>query len=136
MVLPTFVEQALEGRPLTVYGSGRQSRCFSAVADITRAWVALSDCEGAAGGIYNVGSSDEITIQALAELVREVTGSDSEIVHVPYETAYRPGFEDMARRVPRLDRLRQALGWVPSTAIRDIVEGVVAFSEGRRLVPA
>ena len=126
MVLPTFVRQALAGDPVTVFGTGWQSRCFSYVGDVVSAWVALSDTPGVEGNIFNIGSDQEITIEELARLVIEVTGSRSTVEKIPYEEAYAAGFEDMQRRVPSLEKLRGVLGWGPSTSIRQIVERVVA----------
>ncbi|MFQ5653181.1 MAG: NAD-dependent epimerase/dehydratase family protein [Planctomycetota bacterium] len=136
MVLPTFVRQALEERPITVFGSGKQTRCFSAVEDVVEGWIALSDRESTVGRIYNVGSDQEIRIEELAELVREVTGSSSPIVKVPYEVAYERGFEDMPRRLPDLRRLRNEVGFVPSTPIREIAEQIVEHEESRLTVVA
>ncbi|MGE3166354.1 MAG: NAD-dependent epimerase/dehydratase family protein [Planctomycetota bacterium] len=131
MVLPTFVRQALEGRPLTVFGSGQQSRCFSAVQDVVAAWVALTELDVSVGQVYNIASDQEISIGELAELVKETTGSTSPIIRVPYDTAYEMGFEDMARRVPDVTRLRQEIGFSPRTPIRTIVEDVVEYERAR-----
>lgn len=135
MVLPTFVRQALEGKPITVFGTGEQSRCFSAVQDVVQAWIALSDLESTVGRIYNIASSQEISIGALAALVKEVTESDSPILKIPYDTAYEDGFEDMPRRVPDLTRIREELGTSPGTPIRAIVESVVEHERQRMLEP-
>ncbi|MCI0652816.1 MAG: GDP-mannose 4,6-dehydratase [Planctomycetes bacterium] len=130
MVLPTFVRQALEDAPITVFGTGRQSRCFSAVGDVVRAWIELSDRPASVGQTYNIGSNLEISIGELAALVKEATGSASPIELIPYERAYESGFEDMPRRVPSLSRLEEALGWIPRTSIREIIDSVVAsFTE-------
>ncbi|MCA8960762.1 MAG: GDP-mannose 4,6-dehydratase [Planctomycetes bacterium] len=131
MVLPTFVRQALRSEPITVFGNGCQSRCFSAVQDVVDCWIALSENAETVGQIYNIGSSHEITILGLARLVKEVTGSSSEIVQIPYDTAYEQGFEDMPRRVPDTRRLRQTIGMVPETPIARIVESVVAHERER-----
>ncbi len=127
MVVPTFVRQALEGGPITVFGSGKQSRCFSAVDDVVRAWIALGKRESTVGRIYNIGSDQEIRIRDLARLVKEIVGSTAEIIRIPYETAYEEGFEDMPRRVPDLRRLRAEIGFVPRTPIRKIIENVVEY---------
>src|ERR1017187_9080703 len=100
MVLPTFVSQALEGSPLTVYGTGKQSRCFGYVGDAIEAIVKLMGTERAVGEVVNIGNDDEITIEGLAALVKQRTGSCSPIQYIPYDQAYEPGFEDMARRGP------------------------------------
>src|SRR3954467_4258975 len=100
MVIPSFVRQALEGRPITVYGDGTQTRCFAHVGDVVGALVKLMDHPGAVGQVFNIGSDEEVTIAGLARRVKALTGSCSDIVLVPYEQAYEPGFEDMPRRVP------------------------------------
>ncbi len=132
MVLPTFAAQALRGEPITVYGSGRQQRCFSHVRDVSEAITRLVSCEQAWGRVFNIGSDEEVTIADLAELVRAAAGSTSPIVYVPYEDAYEEGFEDMMRRVPCVDRLRETIGFAPETPLRDIVADVVA--EQRRKI--
>jgi UDP-glucose 4-epimerase len=113
MVVPRLVRQALDGEPITVYGDGRQSRCFSDVEDSVRAVVALSGCPEAAGQVFNVGSSHEVTINELAARVQALTGSQSPIVHVPYAEAYQPGFEDLRRRVPDLRKVERVVGHRP-----------------------
>src|SRR4051794_18544370 len=105
MVVPSFVKQALTSRPITIHGDGRQSRCFTDVGDVVGALVALMDHPGAVGEVFNIGSSEEVTIEALAERIRELTASSSEIVHIPYEAAYGEGFEDMPRRVPDISKI-------------------------------
>jgi UDP-glucose 4-epimerase len=131
MVLPTFALQALQGKPITVYGDGTQSRCFSYVSEVVTALAALAQCEAALGKVVNVGSQQEISIAALAELVKEVTGASSKIVLVPYDQAYEEGFEDMQRRVPDVGRLRGLVGFSPQMGIREIVESVVAYYRER-----
>lgn len=131
MVLPTFVRQALEERPITVFGTGDQSRCFSAVHDVVAAWIAIADRESTVGQVYNIACNQEVTIEALADLVKEVTGSNSPILKVPYDTAYEAGFEDMPRRVPDVSRLREEIGFSPCTPIREIVESVVTHERAR-----
>ena len=105
MVVPTFVKQALTGRPITIYGDGCQTRCFTHVGDVVRALVALMDHPGAVGEVFNIGSGEEVAIRALAERVKVLTHSGSEIVSIPYELAYGEGFEDMPRRVPDLAKI-------------------------------
>lgn len=131
MVLPSFVRQALTGEPITVYGDGTQSRCFSYVAEVVTALAALAQCEAAVGQVVNVGSQQEISIAALAELVKEVAGSSSKIVLVPYDQAYEEGFEDMQRRVPDVGKLRGLVGFSPQMGIRAIVQSVVDFYRER-----
>lgn len=131
MVLPNFVRQALMGQPITVFGDGKQSRCFSAVDEVVQALAALADCPEAVGQVVNVGSDQEISIAGLAELVKEMTESDSAITYVPYEQAYEEGFEDMARRVPDVSKLMSLVGFAPQKNIKDIVSAVIAFYRER-----
>jgi len=131
MVLPTFAAQALAGDPITVFGTGEQSRCFCHVSDTVRAIGGLMSLGDTAGEVFNVGSDREVTINELARLVRAEAGSDSEIVHVPYEEAYTEGFEDMQRRVPNLSKLERVLGFRPSTPLEQIVADVVAEKRAR-----
>ncbi|MDX1394441.1 MAG: GDP-mannose 4,6-dehydratase [Gemmatimonadota bacterium] len=126
MVLPTFATQAILGEPITVYGSGEQSRCFCHVLDAVRAIEALVAGPSMAGEVFNIGSDEEVTINRLAEMVREAADSDSEIVHIPYDEAYTEGFEDMQRRVPDLSKLERLLGFRPETPLERIVADVVA----------
>lgn len=125
MVVPTFVRQGLAGEDLTVYGSGEQQRCFGLVDDVVEAVLRLVETDAALGRVFNVGNDQEISINALAELVRERTGGRSRIVHVPYDEAYGPGFEDLGRRIPDLSRLEKTIGFRPSTPIESIVERVI-----------
>jgi UDP-glucose 4-epimerase len=130
MVIPRFVGQALAGEPMTVYGDGQQSRCFCAVSDVVEALLGLSAHPEAPGRVYNVGSTEETTILALAERVKALTGSVSEIVMVPYAEAYAPGFEDMQRRVPDTTRVRELLGWVPRLDLAETLKQVIAYEGG------
>ncbi len=131
MVLPTFVRQALMGRPITVFGDGSQRRCFSYVGEVVKALAALSQCQAALGQVVNVGSDQEISIAELAELVKEMAGSSSPITYVPYEEAYEEGFEDMNRRVPDTSRLRELVGFSPEMDIRSIVASVIDYYRRR-----
>jgi UDP-glucose 4-epimerase len=126
MVIPRLVQQALRGEPLTVYGSGQQTRCFCNVRDTVRAIVALAAAPGAVGEIYNVGSQEEITIRALAERVLGRTGSAAGMVFVPYEAAYEKGFEDMQRRVPSIEKVCAAIGWQPTIDLDETLDQVIA----------
>jgi UDP-glucose 4-epimerase len=132
MVLPNFVQQALDGAPITVYGTGQQSRCFCDVRDAVEALLRLSATYKAVGEVVNVGSDEETTIEGLARLVKERTGSSSPIEHVPYDQAYEPGFEDMFRRVPCLEKLELLTGFRPQTLLPEIVDRVVSHVEGKR----
>jgi UDP-glucose 4-epimerase len=126
MVLPTFVCQALKDAPLTVFGSGKQSRCFGYVGDIVEAMVRLVSTDGAVGEVVNIGNDQEITIEDLAVLVKERTRSESPVHFIPYDQAYEPGFEDMARRVPSLDKLVQLTGFRPSTPLTAIIDKITS----------
>jgi UDP-glucose 4-epimerase len=126
MVLPRFVKQALTGMPIIVFGDGTQTRCFSWVGDVANALVQLSERDSAEGEIYNIGSDEEVSINELAEVVKEVTMSDSPIHLISYEEAYGNNFEDMARRVPDLTRIRQAIGYEVTKSLREIVEAVAS----------
>lgn len=132
MVVPTFVKQALSGAPLTVYGDGRQSRCFTHVHDVIRALIAIMERREAYGQVFNIGNTDEVTILSLAEQVIARAGSSSEIVFVPYEKAYEPGFEDMPRRMPDIAKIHRLIGWQPTIGLTQILDDVIASfrSEG------
>ena len=130
MVIPSFVKQAVLGEPITVYGEGNQSRCFTYVGDVVRALAALADHPGAVGEVFNIGGGREITMNDLALLVKEKADSASEIVHVPYEQAYEEGFEDMRRRVPDITKINRLLGWQPTIDVDEIVEKVIEFQRG------
>jgi UDP-glucose 4-epimerase len=132
MVLPNFVNQALEGAPITVYGTGQQSRCFCDVRDCVEAITRLIATERAVGQVVNIGNTEEVTIDGLAHLVKERTHSSSRITYVPYDQAYEPGFEDMARRVPSIEKLEDLTGFRPKTALREIVDRVVAYFQAKR----
>jgi UDP-glucose 4-epimerase len=125
MVVPRLVRQALEGQPVTVYGDGEQRRSFSHVHDVVTALLMLLNHPGAVGDVFNVGARNETTINALAELVVDATGSSSPIVHVPYDVAYEEGFEDMERRVPDTTKLEALTGWRPTRSLDDIIGDVV-----------
>jgi len=125
MVVPTFVKQALEGRPLTVYGDGTQQRCFAHVGEVVQCLVGLLDNPRSVGEVVNIGSRNEISILELAEKVKELTGSSSEIVMVPYAEAYAEGFEDMMRRIPDVSRLKELVGIAPEKGIDDIIRSIV-----------
>ena len=126
MVLPTLVSQALSGEDITVYGTGQQTRCFTHVFDIVAGLTALATCEAAIGEIYNLGSTVEISINQLAQLVLEATSSPSRIVHVPYDQAYEPGFEDMLRRLPDISKAQAAFGFQPRYGLCHILADVIA----------
>jgi nucleoside-diphosphate-sugar epimerase len=125
MVLPNFVRQAIEGAPITVYGTGLQSRCFCDVRDTIEAILRLVATDRSVGEVVNIGSNEEVTIDGLAAVVKERTQSGSPITHIPYDQAYEPGFEDMQRRVPALEKLKQLTDFRPATALSEIVDRVV-----------
>jgi len=132
MVLPNFVRQALDGTPITVYGSGQQTRCFCDVADSVEAILRLISNQAAVGEVVNIGSNQEISIEGLAHRVKEQTKSPSIIEFIPYDQAYEPGFEDMPRRVPALEKLESLTGFRPATQLTAIVDRVIAHQLAKR----
>jgi UDP-glucose 4-epimerase len=137
-VIPRFVAAALAGEPLEVHGDGTQTRCFCHVSDTVRALASLMAEPGTAGRIYNVGSTDRITIGDLARRVIELTGSSSELVFVPYEQVYGQGIDEMFHRAPSIERIEEAVGWRPTRTLEEIVADVVAYAReaDRSLQPA
>src|SRR6058998_580589 len=133
MVIPTFVKQALANRPITVYGDGKQSRCFCYVGDVVGALMRLMDESKAVGEVFNVGSNQEITIVELAKKVIELTASRSEISFIPYDEAYEEGFEDMPRRVPDTSKIRSLIGFAPEMNLDGILRSVIDFHSGQQL---
>ena len=127
MVLPNFVKQALENAPITVYGSGTQSRCFCDVRDTVEALIRLMDTDKSVGEVVNIGNTEEISMTALAEAVTGRTKSSSDITYVPYDQAYEPGFEDMMRRVPSVDKLHGLTGFRPETKLTEIIDRVASY---------
>jgi UDP-glucose 4-epimerase len=128
MVVPGFVKQALLGHPITVYGDGTQTRCFTDVSDVVTQLVALAQDERAVGEVFNIGNDrEEVSILELARRVKARTGSASEIVLVPYDRAYEAGFEDMGRRVPDVSKLRALTGFEPRVGLDEIIERVIAY---------
>jgi UDP-glucose 4-epimerase len=130
MVVPRFVQAALRDQPLTVYGDGQQSRCFAHVDDVVDAIVRLADCPTAVGGVFNIGTQEEVSILELAHRVLRCVGYtgalDDHIVYVPYREAYAEGFEDMRRRVPDTSKIRSHIGWEPKHSLDDILRDVSA----------
>jgi UDP-glucose 4-epimerase len=127
MVIPNFVRQALLGKPITVHGDGTQSRSFTYVGDVVRALIALVDEPKAIGQVFNIGNGEEITINALAEKIRDMAASSSEIVRIPYDQAYESGFEDMPRRVPDITKIRNLVGYEPRVDLDQILREVIDF---------
>jgi UDP-glucose 4-epimerase len=134
MVVPRFVRQALRGEPVTVYGDGQQSRCFADVSDVVRAVLALAEHPEAIGEVFNIGSTEEITIQDLARRVIELTGSDSPVQYIPYDEAYAPGFEDMHRRVPAIDKISNLISYRPSSTLKTTLQRVIDYEKGQMSV--
>jgi UDP-glucose 4-epimerase len=133
MVLPNFVKRALKNEPIEVFGSGKQSRCFCDVRDTVEALLRIVPLEGAIGEVINIGNIEEITIEELAKTVRQRTHSNSPIHYVPYEKAYEPGFEDMMRRVPSIDKLHALTGFRPQTSLTEIIDRVAAYYRQKEL---
>jgi UDP-glucose 4-epimerase len=125
MVVPRFVQMALKDEPILIYGSGKQTRCFCYVADVVEAIVGLMNCDHAAGKVYNIGSSEEISIEELADKIIEMTGSKSQKQFVPYEVAYGRPIEDMMRRVPSLQRIKEKIGWESGTSLDEILQVII-----------
>jgi UDP-glucose 4-epimerase len=127
MVIPRFVGWALAGEPIQVYGTGKQSRCFCNVADTVRAIVQLADEPAAVGEIFNIGTDEGITIEELAFKIKAMTASPSEVVYVPYDEAYAPGFEDMDRRMPDIGKVERTIGWRPTITLDRTLEQVIEY---------
>ena len=127
MVLPNFVKHALDGTPIEVYGNGQQSRCFCDVRDTVESLLRLMPLDRAVGEVINIGNTEEVSIENLAKIVKQRTGSDSAIQFIPYDKAYEPGFEDMMRRVPSIEKLHSLTGFRPQTSLADIIDRVSAY---------
>lgn len=130
MVVPTLVGQALAGEPITVYGTGKQRRCFAHVSDVVEILKDLIDSPEAVGEVLNVGSQNEISIEALARLIKRMTGSQSPIQYIPYNKAYEEGFEDMPRRVPDLSKIHRCIGYTPRRGMKQILKDVIDYDRG------
>jgi UDP-glucose 4-epimerase len=131
MVVPRFVRQALCGNPLSVYGDGKQSRCFTYVSDVVQAITSLIENPASLGEVFNIGSNEEITILELAEKIIELCHSTSSIEFIPYEQAYAPGFEDMRRRLPSIDKLTNLTGFSPQFSLPDSLKRIIEFERKR-----
>ncbi len=127
MVIPTFVKQALSGRPITVYGDGEQTRSFSYVTDVVDAIIKISEHPEAVGQIFNIGADEEISILDLAHLVREITQSKSDILLIPYDEAYEKGFEDMRKRIPDIRKVRDLVGFQPKVELKEMIQRVTDY---------
>ncbi len=131
MVIPTFVKQAIAGRPITVFGDGAQTRCFGYVGDVVGALIGLMDTDKSVGEVFNIGSSEEISILDLAKRIKALTDSASDIVFVPYDEAYEEGFEDMPRRVPDTTKVRKLVGFEPRMNLDGILQTVIEYQRDR-----
>jgi len=130
MVIPTFVRQALEGQPLTVYGDGRQTRCFCHVDDVVQAIYKVSFEKNAPGQVYNIGNDEEVSILDLAQKIIQLTGTSSEIKIIPYSEAYEEGFEDMMKRKPDLTKIKELIGYRPQHNLEKILLDVIGYESG------
>jgi nucleoside-diphosphate-sugar epimerase len=128
MVIPTFVRQALLGAPITVYGDGCQQRSFTYVGDVVNGLVGLVNEPRAIGQVFNIGNTEEVSIGELAQRIKRLCASSSDIVHIPYDQAYEAGFEDMPRRVPDLTKIRDLVGYAPTVCLDAILDGVIAHT--------
>jgi UDP-glucose 4-epimerase len=131
MVMPRFVTSALKNEPVYIYGTGKQSRCFAHVSDVVGGFIALMDCEEAAGSVYNIGSNEEVSIETLADKVIEMTGSSSEKKYVSYEQAYGKPFDDMMRRVPCLDKIKAVAGYQAKMSLEQTLSSVIEDVKSR-----
>jgi UDP-glucose 4-epimerase len=125
MVVPRFIQMALHNEPVLVYGTGKQTRCFCYVADLVEALIGLMNCEQAAGKVYNIGTSEEISIEDLADKIIAMTSSKSQKEFVPYEVAYGRPIEDMMRRVPSTERIKETIGWEPRTRLDETLQIII-----------
>jgi UDP-glucose 4-epimerase len=131
MVLPSFISQALRDEPITVYGNGQQTRCFAHVSDVVESIYRLINRPEAVGQVFNIGNNEEISINGLAEFVKEVSNSKSEITKLEYDDVYAAGFEEMYRRVPNLDKLEKCIGYRPRTTLSAIVRDIIDEKKAR-----
>lgn len=127
MVVPRFITQALTNNPITVYGDGNQTRCFTHVSDVITAFIKLSECEKAIGQIVNIGSRNRISIKDLAERIRQMTGTTSAIELISYSEAYEPGFEDMMNRTPDISKLERLTGFIPKIGLEELLESIIDY---------
>jgi UDP-glucose 4-epimerase len=131
MVIPRMVSQALRNEPITIYGTGQQSRCFCHVGDVIDAVMKLSKDMKAIGNIYNIGSTEEIKIQDLAAKIKKLTKSKSELVYVSYDKAYEKGFEDIMRRVPSTERINKLIGFKPKMSLEQTIQDIIDYQKSR-----
>jgi UDP-glucose 4-epimerase len=131
MVIPSFVQQALTGQDITIYGDGTQTRCFTHVADVVDALIRVAEHPRAVGEVYNIGSAHEISIFELAKKIKQMVGSDSQITFMPYDEAYEEGFEDMMRRVPDISKVRDLIGYEPKIGLDGILSSIIDYHRVR-----
>ncbi|MCD4651892.1 MAG: GDP-mannose 4,6-dehydratase [Candidatus Cloacimonetes bacterium] len=129
MVIPKFVKNALLNHPLTVFGDGKQSRCFADVSDVVGGLIKLMNCREAEGQIFNIGSTEAITIEELARKIKKMTGSKSKIEYIPYDKAYEEGFEDMRKRMPSIDKIKKITGYEPEKKLESILQRIIEYYE-------
>jgi nucleoside-diphosphate-sugar epimerase len=127
MVIPRFVKAALRGEPIQVYGDGKQTRCFAYVKDVVDGMIFLTEDAGSYGHVYNIGSTEEISIEQLAARIKTLTGSNSEIRYVPYEEAYSHAFDDLRRRVPSLEKIQKRVGFRPARTLDEILKIIIEW---------
>lgn len=128
MVVPSFVRKALRNRPITIYGTGKQSRCFCYVTDVVEAMIGLMNSNKTLGELFNIGNTEEISIENLAKRIKHMSQSKSEIIKISYEKAYESGFEDMMRRKPNIDKIHKYIGWRPKVKLNDILANIISYS--------
>jgi UDP-glucose 4-epimerase len=135
MVVPRFIQAALADQPIEVYDDGQQTRCFANVYDVVQAILGLAQASATVGEVYNIGSAEEVSILELAERVKRATESDSPIIKIPYEQAYKKGYEDMRRRVPDTTKIRQAIGWQARTPLDETLRQMLLFFQNGHILP-
>lgn len=127
MVVPRFISQALKNEPITIFGNGKQTRCFTHVKDVVRALFMIIEEPSAAGGVFNIGGQEEVSIEELARQIIKITKSKSQVKYIPYEEAYEEGFEDMQRRVPDITKIHKLIGFKPTFSLSQIIEDIVPY---------
>lgn len=132
MVVPTFIQQALQGKPITVFGDGEQTRCFADIDDVTRALIELMETGKGVGEVINLGSDREISINRLAKMVKDLTNSSSEIVHISYDEVYPPGYEDFRHRVPDISKIKKLIGYQPKVTLEESLKKIIKYFYDRK----
>lgn len=131
MVMPRFIEQALKNEPITVYGTGKQSRCFLHVKDVIKALIKLTEVPAAVGEVFNLGSQEEISIEQLAQEIIRLTNSNSKIIYIPYDKAYEEGFEDMERRIPNISKIKKLIDFEPTYTLPEIIKDIITYLKNK-----